>query len=170
MDPVKLSERWIKHETGKFLNVTKMSFNCHFGVTLSHLPVTRSSPNCVTRWRWPSKGQSWHLGTFETSKGGQVSSKRHNFIDEIFRQHFYLLKYQKLFSWEKNGSILEIFMVLKCISVWKIPGDWSTSTLKNSWPRRWLLFQGSWNSRQRSLCCIQWCWSHHYFRLFKNVN
>ena len=108
-----------------------MSFNCHFGVTLSHLPVTRSSPNCVTRWRWPQKGQSWHLGTFETSKGGQVSSKRHNFIDEIFRQHFYLLKYQKLFSWEKNGSILEIFMVLKCISVWKIPGDWSTSTLES---------------------------------------
>ena len=46
----------------------------------------------------PKRGKVDTWVHFKTSKGGQVSSKRHNSIDEIFRQHFYLLKYQKLFS------------------------------------------------------------------------
>ena len=169
MDLVKLSERWIKQETGKFSNVTKMSFNCHFEATLSHHPVTGASPNYVTRWMWPWRGKSWHeyISNFKRRTGivQKTQFHRRNFSPtflppEIPKTVF--LREKRLDTGDIYG--LEMHFSLENTGRLKYKYVWKFHRRN----REWILFQGPWNSRQRSLCCIQWCWSHHYFRSFKN--
>ena len=122
---INICQEWIvssyqKGGSNKRQENFKMSKKCHSIVILVspyHISLSSRRRQTVSPGDGDPEGAKVDMRTFQTSKDGQGSSRRHNFIDEIFHQHFYLLKYQKLFFLEKNGSILEIFMALKCISV-----------------------------------------------------
>ena len=75
-----------------------MSQKCHSIVILKppyHIILSPGRRQTMSPGECDPEGAKVDMSTFQTSKDGQGSSKRHNFIGEIFHQHFYLLKYLK---------------------------------------------------------------------------